>query len=68
MNSIDQPNHTYYSWEDLFLDYSDKLNQIFAEQFSDYLKDAYINNKKGKNQEEDNYKNRTYDLINAINI
>ena len=68
MNSIDQPNHTYYSWEDLFFDYLDKLNQIFAEQFSDYLKDAYINNKKGNNQEEDNYKNRTYDLINAINI
>ena len=68
MNSIDQPNHTYYSWEDLFLDYLDKLNQIFAEQFSDYLKDAYTNNKKGNNREEDNYKNRAYDLINAINI
>ena len=68
MNSVDQPNHTYYSCEDLFLDYLDKLNQRFAQQFSDYLKDAYTNNKKGNNREEDNYKNRAYDLINAINI
>ena len=68
MNSVDQPNHTYYSCEDLFLDYLDKLNQSFAQQFSDYLKDAYSNNKKGNNREEDNCKNRAYDLINAINI
>ena len=46
MNSVDQSNHTYYSCEDLFLDYLDKLNQSFAQQFSDYLKDAYSNNKK----------------------
>ena len=68
MNSVDQSNHTYYSCEDLFLDYLDKLNQSFAKQFSDYLNDMYTSNKKRNNREEDNYKNRACNLIDARNI
>ena len=68
MNNINQPNPAYYSCEDLFLDYIDKLNQSFAKQFSDYLNDVCRSNKKRNNREEDNYKNRACNLIDARNI
>ena len=55
MNNILEPIHTYYSCEDLILDYIDKLNQGLAEQFSYYLKDVSANIKIENNQEDDNY-------------
>jgi len=54
MNSVQQPNQTYYEEENLILDHLYKLNQSFSLQFSDYLKDICTCTKEENNHEEDN--------------
>ena len=50
MDYITRPSPTYNSNEELILDYIEELNQGFAAQFSDYLKEIYSEEKKENNK------------------
>ncbi len=50
MDYITQPSQPYNSNEELILDYIEELNQGFAAQFSDYLKEINSEEKKENNK------------------
>ena len=49
MDKITQSSQTYYSSEGLILDYIEELNQGFAVQFTDYLKDINSDDEEKEN-------------------
>jgi len=53
MDKITQSSQTYYSSEGLILDYIEKLNQGFAVQFTDYLKDINSDDEEKKNERDE---------------
>ena len=50
MDQIAQSSQPYNSNEELILDYIEELNQGFAAQFSDYLKEINSEEKKENNK------------------